>query len=146
VNAGSLAETLRARGMRMTAQRQLVLDAVRSLPHATPERVHAEVVRTAPSINITTVYRSLEVLEEVGLVTHTHLSHGAPSYHAAGERAHLHLVCRRCERITAVDVGVLDDLAERLAAERSFELDPAHVAFFGICGSCAADDPEAGPS
>src|SRR5690606_22451740 len=91
VSDSSLAEVLRSRGLRMTPQRQLVLDAVRQLGHATPEQVHAGVRRVADSVNITTVYRTLELLEDLGLVTHTHLSHGAPTYHPVEESPHIHL-------------------------------------------------------
>ena len=77
-----LAQSLRERGYRLTPQRQLVLEAVTELGHATPEDVHAWVVERAEGVNISTVYRTLELLEEIGLVTHAHLSHGAPTYHA----------------------------------------------------------------
>ena len=60
--ATALRRTLHERGLRMTPQRQLVLDAVRELGHATPERVCAQVQRAAPAVNITTVYRSLDLL------------------------------------------------------------------------------------
>ena len=92
----SLAEVLRSRGLRLTAQRQLVLEAVYELGHATPDQVRAKVSETAAGVNITTVYRTLELLEELGLVTHAHLSHGAPTFHAVGADQHVHLVCRAC--------------------------------------------------
>lgn len=132
----SLAEVLRSRGLRMTPQRQLVLDAVRQLGHATPEQVHSSVQRVAGSVNITTVYRTLELLEELGLVTHTHLSHGAPTYHPADERQHLHLVCRGCGAVEAVEPALLAPLAEELASQRGFLVDVGHVAFFGRCATC----------
>ena len=83
----------------MTPQRQLVLDAVRALGHATPEQVCAQVQCVAPAVNITTVYRSLDLLERLGLVRHTHLGHGAPSY-SAHEHEHVHLVCHECGTVT----------------------------------------------
>ena len=85
---------LRERGLRLTPQRQLILEAVHELGHATPEQVHTTVRERVAGVNITTVYRTLELLEELGLVNHTHLSHGSPTYHAAGEDQHVHLVCR----------------------------------------------------
>ena len=103
-----LAEVLRARGLRLTAQRQLVLEAVYRLGHATPDQVHAAVSKTAAGVNITTVYRTLELLEELGLVTHAHLSHGAPTYHAVGEDQHVHLVCRACGGVDEVQFGRAD--------------------------------------
>jgi Fur family ferric uptake transcriptional regulator len=62
-----LADVLRSRGLRLTAQRQLVLEAVHALGHSTPDQVHARVSETAAGVNITTVYRTLELLEELGL-------------------------------------------------------------------------------
>lgn len=120
----------------MTPQRQLVLDAVRELRHATPEQVHAVVQRTADSVNITTVYRSLELLEELGLVTHTHLSHGPPTYHAASERRHIHLVCGSCGTVEEEEPELLEPVAERLRSQRGFLVDIAHVALFGRCREC----------
>jgi Fur family ferric uptake transcriptional regulator len=132
----SLAQVLRARGLRMTPQRQLVLDAVRELRHATPEQVHAAVLRTADSVNITTIYRSLELLEELGLVTHTHLSHGAPTYHAASERQHIHLVCRGCGTVEDEDPAVLRPVTEALAGRHGFLVDVTHVSLSGLCVGC----------
>lgn len=127
---------LRARGLRLTAPRQLVLEAVTMLGHATPDQVHATVGQTAAGINITTVYRTLELLEELGLVTHTHLSHGAPTYHAVGEEQHAHLVCRVCGGVDEVPRAVLDGLAQTLAHSRGFVLDIGHLALFGLCSHC----------
>ncbi|GAA3051019.1 hypothetical protein GCM10020000_35180 [Streptomyces olivoverticillatus] len=69
---------LRRRGYRLTPQRQLVLEAVDRLEHATPDDILTEVRKTAGGVNISTVYRTLELLEELGLVSHAHLGHGAP--------------------------------------------------------------------
>ena len=60
---------LRARGYRVTPQRQLILEAVTALQHATPEDICSRVQQTAPGVNISTVYRSLELLEQLGLAT-----------------------------------------------------------------------------
>ena len=137
--SSSLAEELRSRGLRLTAQRQLVLDAVYTLGHATPDQVHAQVAKTAAGVNITTIYRTLELLEELGLVTHAHLSHGAPTYHAVGEQQHAHLVCRVCGHVDEVSTDVLAPLAGDLQREKSFLVDLGHVALFGVCASCGAE-------
>jgi Fur family transcriptional regulator, ferric uptake regulator len=134
--SSSLAAQLRSRGLRLTAQRQLVLDAVYTLGHATPDQVHAEVAKTAAGVNITTVYRTLELLEQLGLVTHAHLSHGAPTYHAVGEQQHVHLVCRVCGHVSEVSSELLRPLAQDLEREKSFLVDMGHVALFGVCGDC----------
>jgi Fur family ferric uptake transcriptional regulator len=136
VSESSLAAVLRARGLRLTAQRQLVLEAVHELGHATPDQVHARVARTAAGVNITTVYRTLELLEELGLVTHAHLSHGSPTYHAVGGKQHVHLVCRACGGVTEVSSGTLSPLAATLDEEHGFMIDIGHVALFGLCADC----------
>ena len=98
-------KTLRARGYRVTPQRQLVLAAVTKLEHATPEEIWADVQQTASGVNISTIYRALELLEQLGLVTHTHLGHGAPSY-SVHEHQHVHLVCHACGRVIEVPATV----------------------------------------
>jgi Fur family ferric uptake transcriptional regulator len=139
VSESSLAQVLRARGLRLTAQRQLVLEAVYTLGHATPDQVHAEVARTAAGVNITTVYRTLELLEELGLVTHAHLSHGAPTYHTVSGAQHVHLVCRACGSVGEAPSEMLAPLADSLESERGFLIDVGHVALFGICAACGGD-------
>jgi Fur family ferric uptake transcriptional regulator len=134
--SSSLADELRSRGLRLTAQRQLVLEAVYALGHATPDQVHGEVAKTAAGVNITTVYRTLELLEELGLVTHAHLSHGAPTYHRLGENQHVHLVCRICGDIAEAPSQLLAALAETLEQDRGFLVDIGHVALFGRCAHC----------
>jgi len=131
----SLTEVLRARGLRMTAPRQLVLEAVQRLGHGTPEQIHGEVRQTAAGVNVTTVYRTLELLEDLGLVTHTHLSHGPPTYHAADDE-HVHLVCRLCGQVSEAPTELMAPIAARLAGDRGFTVDIGHVALFGTCAGC----------
>jgi Fur family transcriptional regulator, ferric uptake regulator len=137
--ATALRRTLHERGLRMTPQRQLVLDAVRALGHATPEQVCTQVQREAPAVNITTIYRSLDLLERLGLVRHTHLGHGAPNY-SVHEHEHVHLVCHGCGTVTEVPPDVMSGLNERLATEAGFVLDVTHVALSGHCRDCQNRD------
>ena len=127
---------LRARGYRLTPQRQLVLQAVGALEHATPDDILNEVRRTATGVNISTVYRTLDLLEELDLVSHAHLGHGAPTYHLAERDQHLHLVCRDCEQVTETDVAVAAPFVESLRAAHGFETDMKHFAIFGRCADC----------
>lgn len=128
---------LRQRGYRLTPQRQLVLEAVDTLEHATPDAILTEVRRTASGVNISTVYRTLELLEELGLVSHAHLGHGAPTYHLADRHHHLHLVCRDCESVIEADVSVAELLTSRLRETYGFETDMKHFAIFGRCAECS---------
>ena len=134
-----LAERLRARGLRLTAQRRRVLAAVTALEHATPEsigaRLRAEAAPDEAAPDTSTVYRNLELLERLGLVWHTHLGKGAPIYHVA-EHPHLHVVCSSCGEVSSVDPSILDEAAERLGAEHGFTVDVGHVALSGTCRAC----------
>src|SRR6476659_1455421 len=138
----STADDLRSRlheeGLRLTPQRRLVLDAVTRLRHATPEGVYAEVRRTEPGVNASTVYRTLELLERLGLVRHTHLGSGPPTSHAGDDHGHLHLVCEGCGRVEEADVTLATDLVGRLRAASGFEPDVEHMAISGRCRDCAA--------
>ena len=136
---------LRARGYRVTPQRQLVLEAVTKLEHATPEEIWADVQQTASGVNISTIYRALELLEQLGLVTHTHLGHGAPRYHLAAEADHVHLVCSNCGRITQVAPDAVEPLVTVLNEHHGFQTDVGHLTVFGRCASCRAGDPAPGP-
>jgi Fur family transcriptional regulator, ferric uptake regulator len=135
MTGAELQRELRAHGYRLTPQRQLVLDAVRRLGHSTPDALATEVQRTAPSVNITTIYRTLDLLEQVGLVRHTHLDHGAPTYHPA-EDEHLHLVCRGCGDVVEESTELVTDVVRRLAEQREFTVDVGHITIFGTCGRC----------
>jgi Fur family ferric uptake transcriptional regulator len=134
------AERLRSSGKRLTPQRELILRAVDSLGHATPDEVLAEVRKQSSAVNISTVYRTLEVLEELGLVKHAHLSDRAPTYHSVGGHEHFHLVCRNCHRVISVDAGVLDPLLERLRTDQGFTADVGHLTVFGRCDQCEETD------
>ena len=134
--AEELAARLRGRGLRLTQQRQEVLAAVRHLGHATPEQIHL----TVADADLTTVYRTLELLEEIGFVRHAHLGHGAPSYRPSDDD-HIHVVCHRCGRVLDVDADLVDDLAARLQETQGFQLDRGHFTVFGKCADCAAVAP-----
>src|SRR3954463_8715017 len=138
-DAAALAERLRSRGLRLTAQRQSVLAAGAGLGHATPEAITARLREEAgpdgAAPDASTVYRTLELLEQLGLVWHTHLGKGAPVYHAA-EHPHVHVVCQSCGEISSAAPDLLDSAAERLAADLGFTVDVGHVALSGTCHAC----------
>ena len=118
----------------MTPQREQVLAAVRSLGHATPEQISESVM----DVDVTTVYRTLELLEQIGLVRHAHLGHGAPSYRPA-EDEHVHVVCHACGAVADADPSLVDQLARRLFDTKGFVLDRSHFTAFGRCRNCAAE-------
>lgn len=132
--ADELAAALHTRGMRVTPQREQVLAAVRRLGHATPEQLSDAV----PGVDVTTVYRTLELLEELGLVRHTHLGHGAPAYRPADDD-HVHVVCHSCGTVVDAPPDLVDDLTARLDRERGFAVDRSHFTVFGTCRACRAE-------
>ena len=115
----------------MTPQRLSVMQSVTQLVHATPEQV-AEAI---PDVDLTTVYRTLELLEQLGFLAHTHLGHGAASYRLA-EDDHVHIVCHECGAVIDAPAGLADALADRLVLERGFVLDRSHFTVFGRCADC----------
>jgi Fur family ferric uptake transcriptional regulator len=120
-----LRRRLAGSGYRLTPQRELVLRAVESLGHATPDEVLAEVRQHSSAVNVSTVYRNLEVLEELGLVRHAHLSD---------------LVCRSCRRVVSVGAEAASVLTGRLADEHGFTADIGHLTVFGTCAECAREE------
>jgi Fur family ferric uptake transcriptional regulator len=135
----NLAARLHSLGYRLTPQRQLVLQAVDTLGHATPDEILAEVQQHASAINASTVYRTLEVLEELGLVRHAHLSDRAPTYHSVTDHTHFHLVCRKCQRVVSVDADEVAPFGDAIRREHGFLLDVGHLAIFGECVECESD-------
>jgi Fur family ferric uptake transcriptional regulator len=131
----ALRETLHRRGLRMTPQRQFVLEALQDLGHATPEQICQRVQRGTPTVNITTIYRTLELLEGLGVVRHTHLGHGAPTY-SVEEHEHVHLVCHECGRVEEAPRELMAELAGTLRVRHGFVLDASHLALSGTCREC----------
>lgn len=129
-------ERLRGSGYRLTPQRELILRAVETLGHATPDEVLAEVRRESTAVNVSTVYRTLEMFEQLGLIRHAHLSDRAPTYHSVTGHTHFHLVCRNCQRVTSVDTHVAQPFADSLRADLGFESDLGHLTLHGTCQAC----------
>ena len=108
-------QLLRDKGYRLTPQRELVLSAV----------------------NVSTVYRTLELLEELELVRHAHLTDRAPTYHSAATPPHVHLVCRGCGKVSEVEPQVIEPLTDSLRERYGFSTDVGHLTVFGTCAGCS---------
>jgi len=134
-----LVQALKKRGLRLTPQRQLILEAIEASDgHISAESVHAKVAAQFPQVNISTVYRTLELLQDLGLVSHTHFDDGIAQYHLASEAHHQHMVCRRCGSEQEIDVIELDPLDRHLRQRYGFRADLAHFAIIGTCAACVA--------
>lgn len=133
-----VAERLRARGLRWTPQRRTVIEALTEAEgHVTAadlvERCRARDAATIPS----TVYRTLDVLEELGLVRHGHGADGREEFHVLPEREHGHLHCSACGATWEIGPSAAAALGDALRATEGFELDVGHVTLVGRCRGCA---------
>lgn len=138
-----LGESLRARGMRLTPQRSRIIAAVRALGHATPDGLAAAVDQDGgPALSLSTIYRNLEALEEVGVVSHTHLDHRSPTYHLADHAEHLHLVCQSCGKVIESPVATADPFVGNLLTRHGFVAEVRHMAIHGWCEACSAQSAQ----
>ena len=138
-NAEDLRAALKERGWRMTPQRRLILEVIlRSSGHISAEQVHRQVVSEYPEVNLTTVYRTLEVLEDLGYVRHTHFHGEAAQYQRTDEPAHQHVRCTVCGMDQELDVSVIEPLVDELRERYEFHADLSHTAILGVCGPCYA--------
>jgi Fur family ferric uptake transcriptional regulator len=134
-------DALRERGYRMTPQRRaIVAEIMETSGHISPQEVAARVKSRLPGVNDSTVYRTLDLLEEIGFLSHAHLGTGS-AYHRAGEHDHIHLVCERCGADDALSVEEADPLRRLITAHNGFLPDFTHFAISGLCRSCQAGDP-----
>jgi Fur family ferric uptake transcriptional regulator len=136
--SAAVLDGMRASGVRVTAARRAVVQAlVAADDHVTADDLAAAVAVAAPDVHRSTVYRTLDALERLGVVTHVHLGHGRAVYHLT-DHLHQHAVCEACGMVVELPDDVLRDVVERLARETGFEIDPHHFALVGRCRYCAA--------
>jgi Fur family ferric uptake transcriptional regulator len=127
---------LRRRGFRITPQREAILHEVMLAEgHMAPQDVTRRVQRKLPAVNASTVYRTLALLEELGVIRHAHLESGA-EYHRAGEGDHIHLTCSRCGAEDDLSLEEAESLKRLLQRHRGFMPDLTHFAISGLCRDC----------
>lgn len=127
-------------GMRVTPQREALLAAVWRLRHATAESLQAELAGTDDAVNLSTVYRGLDALERIGLVRHTHLGTGSPTYHISAESPHIHLQCNTCGEVMSIPAADAGSFLEQIEAATGFVADITHAAIYGTCADCLFAD------
>jgi Fur family ferric uptake transcriptional regulator len=134
---GQLSDALRERGMRLTLQREIILDTLESMNgHIAVEDVYRRIHPRYPQVNVSTIYRTLELLEQEGLIAHTHFHDGAAKWHRSEEAHHQHLVCERCGAETDLDLGFMEPLARSLREQYGFAANLEHFAIVGVCREC----------
>ena len=135
---GGIANKLSELGYRLTPQRIMVLSAIEnSDDHISAEEIYAQIVAKYPQVNISTVYRTLELLKRLGLVTETDLGNGHVRYHPVEKGHHHHLVCEKCGTIIDIDESTLARLQDVLLHRYNFSARLSHLAIFGRCVNCS---------
>lgn len=128
---------LHLRGVRRTAPRRQILQFLaRQHDHLTPEEV-AQSLGTG-SVHRATVYRSMEVLAEAGLLTHRQLAGGATAYHL-NSAGHLHGHCAVCHRVVALPADAFESAHASIHAKTGFSFDPNRSSLLGLCGKCRSE-------
>jgi Fur family ferric uptake transcriptional regulator len=127
---------LRGRGLRLSASRRLVLEALFAAGRpATAEEIASGMYGRLPRCDLASVYRNLETLEELGLVRHMHLGHGPGLYAPAAEDDE-YVTCERCGRSEAVARDVLREVRAAVRAAVGYEPRFSHFPLTGLCPSC----------
>lgn len=132
-----LRDVVHTQGFRLTPQRQMILDAVRELGgHCTPDAVYAQVQRYSTAVNRATVYRNLEFLLQLGLVTTTHLRNNQTVYELVGSAPHHHLLCQACGHMLTLEHAPVQKLFAQIERGLGFKVTTNHLALFGLCKQC----------
>ncbi len=130
-------QSLREQGFRLTHQRRLILDYIKTQPgHVTADDIYAHVSRHCPEMNIATVYRNLHWLHSVGLLHKIDLGKDRLEFEYAGAAVHHHLICKECGAQQEIDNHVMVCFRAHVLEHYGFEADPEHVAIFGRCARC----------
>lgn len=131
---------LRSLGLRPTPQRMLILQAILDSPgHICAEDICEQVREEYPHINISTIYRNLELLKEHHAISATDLGQGSILYELLKEERHHHMVCQCCGNILEFDHRFLEPLEAALDEEYRFKAQIDHFAVFGLCADCQGE-------
>jgi len=132
----SCIKTLKQKGLKLTPQRKLIIDAIHETEvHLTAEEIIAHVQARMPQVHKSTIYRTLELLEGAGCVFKSELGDHS-IYHHAEEGHHHHLVCSRCGKNIECDEDLFTSVEESLAEKYGFRVDFNHLVMSGLCEEC----------
>lgn len=136
IEGASLQRTLKNRGYRITRQRQVVLEVLRSTnTHPDAHWIYQRVRRRMPQVSLGTIYRTLGVLKETGLIQELSYGSSFSRYDGTPEN-HYHIGCIRCGKVADVDLPLLRTLEKRIKPREDFKVTGHRLEFSGICGAC----------
>jgi Fur family ferric uptake transcriptional regulator len=135
--ARGISQILRERGNRITPQRRAILKIIQEhAGHLSADEIHDLARREIPRLSLSTVYRTLDLLKELDLVTELHLA-GDHYRYEAQSGPHEHLVCLSCGKVIEFQCDHCATMHERLSSEHGFEITGSRVELFGYCQECA---------
>jgi Fur family ferric uptake transcriptional regulator len=140
----NFARELRERGFRLTAQREMVLAVLHELDsHATADDIYQRVQRMSSAVDVSTVYRTLDLLQQFRLVSCVEAADGQRRYELQGAERdpHAHLVCSRCGAVLRAELSVIHPLVAQLAEQHGFQVDLGQFTIPGFCSRCSATPP-----
>ncbi len=133
----ALTRQVQKHGHRLTRQRALILQALCELNgHASAEAVQARVALHQEDVDLSTVYRTLEMLRDLRILSQTDLGRGCAEYEIVTARPHHHLICQRCETVIDLDHAYLAPVADTIRQDLHFDPVFDHMAIFGLCREC----------
>jgi Fur family ferric uptake transcriptional regulator len=132
----SCLETLKKKGLKLTPQRRLIADIIHSADgHLTAEDIIDHVQSKMPGVNKSTIYRTLELLEDSGCVVRSE-SNDHFIYHHAEEGHHHHLKCKRCGKTVSCNENLFSRVENSLSNEYGFQVSFKHMVINGLCDTC----------
>jgi Fur family ferric uptake transcriptional regulator len=139
-----LKHAVRTNGFRLTPQRQLVLDALEECGgHCTPDQVHERVRAISPYISRATVYRTLEFLVRLGLITVAQIKDNVTVYEVRSQTPHHHLICQQCDCERIVAHEMIEPFFAQLEHSFDFDIRTDHLMLFGVCEVCRRAEADA---
>lgn len=136
----NLKDKLKERGYKLTTQRRIIFDVFieNKELHLSPEEVYDKVKEKYPEIGLATVYRTLQLLEDMGTIYKLNFNDGCSRYelNTTKDHQHHHLICLNCGKVTEVEIDLLENLEEEIEKEGNFKIIDHNVKFFGYCKDC----------
>jgi len=130
-------EMLQRAGKRLTPQRRLILEVMREADgHLDADEIYRLARQKRPRLNLSTVYRTLAVLKEAGVIEELHLGEEHHHYELRGEKGHHHFICQGCGKVVEFECPFTQELLRNLGEEYDFEITDVHLELTGYCAEC----------
>ncbi|CUU46418.1 MULTISPECIES: Fur family transcriptional regulator [Clostridium] len=141
IDMNALKEDLKKKGYKLTPQRRSIVDTIieNEGQHLTAEEIYDSVKKSCPEIGLATVYRTILLLEELGVISRLDLNDGCSRYeivHSNETHRHHHLICNICHKVLEVQDDLLEDLESGIEKQYKFKILDHSVKFFGVCDEC----------